>query len=90
MVKQGYKQTEIGVIPEDWESVALLSKCNLLNGLTYTPDNITDNGLLVLRSSNIQNNRLSFLDNVYVNLTVEKDKANIISAPNVVKYAAIS
>ena len=23
MVKQGYKQTEIGVIPEDWECVML-------------------------------------------------------------------
>ena len=74
MVKPGYKQTEMGVIPEDWESVALLSKCNLLNGLTYTPDDITDNGLLVLRSSNVQNNNLTFSDNVYVKLSVDDDK----------------
>ena len=74
MVKQGYKQTEIGVIPKDWESVALLSKCNLLNGLTYTPNDITDNGLLVLRSSNVQNNNLTFSDNVYVKLAVDDDK----------------
>lgn len=74
MIPQGYKQTEIGVIPEDWESVALLSKCDLLNGLTYTPNDMADNGLLVIRSSNVQNNQLVFSDNVYVDLTVADEK----------------
>ena len=27
MVKQGYKQTEIGVIPEDWDWVPLKDVC---------------------------------------------------------------
>lgn len=74
MVKEGYKETEIGVIPEEWESVALLSKCELLNGLTYTPNDMADNGLLVIRSSNVQNNQLIFSDNVYVDLTVADEK----------------
>ena len=74
MVKPGYKQTEIGVIPEDWECVLLLDKSKLLNGLTYTPDNVKNNGLLVLRSSNIQNNQLSFEDTLYVNCIVEDEK----------------
>ncbi len=71
-MKQGYKQTDIGLIPEDWDAVPLLSKCDLLNGLTYTPDDVVNNGLLVLRSSNIQHSKLVFLDNVFVNLTVDK------------------
>ena len=74
MIPQGYKQTEIGVIPEEWEIVSLLSKCTLLNGLTYTPNDISDNGLLVIRSSNVQNNQLVFSDNVYVDLTVADEK----------------
>lgn len=74
MVKKGYKQTEIGVIPEDWECVLLLDKSRLLNGLTYTPDNVKNNGLLVLRSSNIQNNQLSLEDTLYVNCIVEDEK----------------
>ena len=74
MVKPGYKQTEIGVIPEDWDCVALLTKCTLLNGLTYTPSNIAHNGLLVLRSSNVKNNQIIFCDNVYVSLTVSNEK----------------
>lgn len=74
MVKPGYKQTEIGVIPEDWECVRLLDKAKLLNGLTYTPDNVKENGLLVLRSSNIQNNQLSLEDTLYVDCIVEDEK----------------
>lgn len=74
MVKLGYKQTEIGVVPEDWECALLMDKAKLLNGLTYTPDNVKDNGLLVLRSSNIQNNQLSFEDTLYVDCIVEDEK----------------
>lgn len=74
MVKPGYKQTEVGVIPEDWECAQLLDKATLLNGLTYTPDNVKDNGLLVLRSSNIQNSQLSLEDTLYVNCIVEDEK----------------
>ena len=74
MVKPGYKQTEIGVIPEDWECTLLLDKTILLNGLTYTPDNVKDHGLLVLRSSNIQDNQLSFEDTLYVDCIVDDEK----------------
>ena len=74
MVKPGYKQTEIGIIPEDWECAMLLDKSKLLNGLTYTPDNVKDHGLFVLRSSNIQNNQLSFEDTLYVDCIVDDEK----------------
>ena len=38
------------------------------SGLTYTPDDVVDseNGTLVFRSSNIQNGRIAYDDNVYV------------------------
>ena len=41
----------------------------LLSGLTYTPSNIQSDGILVLRSSNIQNGVLAFDDNVYVKVS---------------------
>ena len=34
MVKQGYKQTEIGVIPEDWDWVPLKDVCQFIGGGT--------------------------------------------------------
>ncbi len=38
-VKAGYKQTEVGVIPEDWEiaSLSSLSKQPMQNGLFFKP-----------------------------------------------------
>ncbi len=74
MIPYGYKQTEVGVIPEDWKCVPLLSKCSLLNGLTYNPENVSQYGLLVIRSSNIQGSHLVFSDNVYVDLSVDSEK----------------
>jgi len=58
----------------EWKKNLLGKYGNLINGLTYSPNDIVDDGLLVLRSSNIQNNQMSYKDNVYVNLSV-KDEA---------------
>jgi type I restriction enzyme, S subunit len=69
-MKPGYKQTEVGVIPEEWEVKKLGEVGESLIGLTYNPLDISDQGILVLRSSNIQNDSLSFDDNVFVNARI--------------------
>ena len=69
-VSQGYKQTEVGVIPEDWDVVKLGNIGECLIGLTYKPSNIKADGTLVLRSSNVQDSLLSFDDNVYVDADI--------------------
>jgi type I restriction enzyme S subunit len=68
--KKGLKQTEVGIIPEDWEVKKLGEVGEPIIGLTYTPGNVKDNGLLVLRSSNIGETGLEFEDNVYVDVEV--------------------
>lgn len=50
-----------------WKSKKLEDVGSVINGLTYSPDNIHEDGVLVLRSSNVKENQLSFKDNVYVN-----------------------
>jgi type I restriction enzyme S subunit len=45
----------------------------LVSGLTYSPDNIVQDGLLVLRSSNIQNSQIALTDNVYVDIDVAEN-----------------
>ncbi len=62
----GYKQTDIGVIPEDWEVKPLGQIGESLIGLTYRPSDVHSHGTLVLRSSNVQENDLCFDDNVFV------------------------
>lgn len=64
--KTTYKQTEVGLIPEDWEVKKLGELGKIINGLTYSPENIKENGTLVLRSSNVQNDKIVYDDNVFV------------------------
>ena len=72
----------LGEVPEHWDVKRLKFLGDIILGLTYSPENITneDNGTLVLRSSNIQNGKLVFEDNVFVNsdipqkmITTEQD-----------------
>lgn len=57
----------IGEMPSHWRVMPIKRTGSFENGLTYSPTDVCDeNGVLVLRSSNIQNDKLSFEDNVYV------------------------
>lgn len=72
IIKKWYKQTEIGIIPEDWGVEKLGNIGDTIIGLTYSPRDVSMFGTLVHRSSNIQNNRLSFNDNVYVKKNIDE------------------
>lgn len=50
----------------EWKKIKLGQLGELVSGLTYSPDDVRDEGLLVLRSSNVQNGIISLEDNVYV------------------------
>ncbi|MCL2591774.1 MAG: restriction endonuclease subunit S [Defluviitaleaceae bacterium] len=56
----------IGDIPKGWIVSPLKNLGEAIIGLTYSPEDISEEGVLVLRSSNIQQGKLSFEDNVYV------------------------
>ncbi|MGE6193664.1 restriction endonuclease subunit S [Stutzerimonas stutzeri] len=50
----------------EWEQKTLGQLGELVSGLTYSPDDVREDGLLVLRSSNVQDGRIVLGDNVYV------------------------
>ncbi len=58
-------------IPSQWKTTRLKYLGNAIIGLTYSPDEVVEkeskDATLVLRSSNVQNGKISLLDNVYVN-----------------------
>ena len=67
-------------LPSGWKVVRLGEIGKILNGLTYSPENVSNNGLLVLRSSNINDDFIVLNnDDVYVkgiskfNKTLEND-----------------
>ena len=52
---------------DDWEQRKLTEFVEFFSGLTYTPNDVQENGTLVLRSSNVSNGEVVDADNVYVN-----------------------
>lgn len=55
----------------NWEVKELNQLGNLINGLTYSPEDVREKGILVLRSSNIQNGLIDFNDCVYVRTDIK-------------------
>lgn len=51
----------------EWEKVLLGRLVEFYSGLTYTPNDVSDEGTFVLRSSNVKGNQIIDADNVYVN-----------------------
>jgi type I restriction enzyme S subunit len=56
--------------PKGWEVKSLGDIAEPITGITYSPDDVADDGIIVLRSSNIQDNKLDFDDIVRVRKNV--------------------
>lgn len=67
-------RTRLKGFNDEWEEKGLLECVDLIQGLTYSPENVKPYGTLVLRSSNIQGNCLALDDNVYVDARVPSVK----------------
>jgi len=64
---------------ENWKEIELGQLGNTVSGLTYAPTEVRDNGLLVLRSSNVQDGKITLDDCVYVTPNI---KGANLSKPN--------
>ncbi len=70
-LKPGYQQTEVGVIPEDWEVTPLGRVCQIFGRIGYrgyTVDDIVEEGkgAIAINPSNIHNNKTDFFECTYV------------------------
>lgn len=70
MKETKFKQTDIGLIPEDWTVKCVKEVADNFTGLTYSPNDVKKYGTIVLRSSNIQNGKLCFENNVFVEMDI--------------------
>lgn len=83
------KQTKNKIVPklrfrefskgEKWIETSLNELGKIISGLTYRPDDVKDQGLLVLRSSNVKNGEIVLNDCVYVDPDI---KGANLSEPN--------
>lgn len=51
----------------EWKKRKLIDFVDFYSGLTYSPDDVRESGVLVLRSSNVKHGEIVDADNVYVN-----------------------
>jgi type I restriction enzyme, S subunit len=63
VVPVGYKQTEVGVIPEDWNVSAIDSLIDLLTGFPFPSSNFARIGIRLLRGANIKRGTLDWSEN---------------------------
>ena len=72
-IPQGYKQTKVGIIPENWDVVKLDKVFKkLFYGTSYSTNEIGK--YPVLRMGNMQNGTLDLKDLVYINLEEKEFK----------------
>jgi len=65
-IPEGYKQTEVGVIPEEWDAQILGSVCTLVNGRGFKPFEWKDRGLPIIRIQNLNgSDEFNYFDGHY-------------------------
>ena len=62
-----YPEIRFKGFTDPWEQRKLTEFVGFFSGLTYTPNDVQENGTLVLRSSNVSNGEVVDADNIYVN-----------------------
>jgi type I restriction enzyme S subunit len=59
-MKPGYKQTEVGVIPEEWEVRTIGEMFRLINGCAFKPEDWRTDGVPIIRIQNLNDPNAEF------------------------------
>ncbi len=73
-IPKGYKQTEVGVIPEEWRVESFLHVTDLITcGIAATPKYVAENiGYPFLSSTNIKNGVIQWTDYKYIDASLHR------------------
>lgn len=63
-VKSGYKQTEAGMIPEDWDAKAIGCDIDLMTGFPFPSAGYAKSGVRLLRGSNVKRGATDWADDI--------------------------
>lgn len=61
---KGFKQTELGRIPEDLELLSVREVCDLLTGFPFPSSKYQESGIRLLRGSNVKRGNTDWSDNI--------------------------
>ena len=76
MRENNFKQTEIGLIPEDWEVVRLGEVAKVVRGVSWrkTEANKEGKGIPVLTIPNVEKGKINFEFNYFLTKSVSRQK----------------
>lgn len=63
-LKPGYKQTAVGVIPEEWDAKAIGDEIDLLTGFPFPSNGYSKYGVRLLRGSNVKRGTTDWADDL--------------------------
>jgi hypothetical protein len=66
MVRKGYKETELGEIPEEWELQKIGVNISIQGGFAFSSDDYSYNGIKLLKISNVSFGRVIWDDISYL------------------------
>ena len=63
-LRNGYKQTDIGLIPFDWDVKTLDKEIDLLTGYPFPSNKYSESGIKLLRGSNVKRGETDWSENI--------------------------
>lgn len=79
-VAEKYKQTDIGLIPSDWEAISIERVCKLINGRGFKPYEWKEQGLPIIRIQNLNgSDEFNYYAGSY-NKKIEIEKGQLLFA----------
>lgn len=63
-LKLGYKLTDVGVIPEDWDAKEIGDDIDLLAGYPFSSARYTNSGIRLLRGSNVKRGKIDWSEDI--------------------------
>lgn len=77
-IPPGYKQTEVGVIPEDWSSICYADYLNIISGLGFKKAEYCDVGIRLLRIDNVSYGQISWDSIAYLPFQYAEKFPNLV------------
>ena len=74
LTEKGFKKTEIGLIPSDWDVKAIGDAIDVIRGVSWNNEEVTDSGITILTIPNIQDGRITYDTNIYLTKNINEEK----------------
>lgn len=81
-IPEGYKMSEVGVIPEEWEVVRYGDNLNIISGMGFNKSEYVDSGIKLLRIDNVSYGEITWESIAFLPMNYKNKYPNLIINSN--------